>query len=236
MRVIAHPDPRTLAAAAAVAITTTIAETVGSRVSVGLAGGSTPKDTYGRLVNHPVPWDRVDLWLSDERWVAHDDDESNGRMVHDALVADVPATLHRPRWSEYLNATDSAAFYEAELRRIMPDGVADLVLLGMGTDGHTASLFPGTAGLEERDRWFIANEVPQLHTWRLTATTTMIQRARTVMVLTAGSSKAEILAEVLEGPDGVHPIQLLRHAQGEVVWMVDDAAVAGLRSTPVERG
>jgi 6-phosphogluconolactonase len=236
MRVIAHPDPQTLAEAAASAITTTITESEASRVSVGLAGGSTPKDTYGRLVRHPVPWERVDLWLSDERWVAHDHDESNGRMAHDALVAHVPAAFHRPRWSEYLTASDSAAFYEADLRRIMPDGVADLVLLGMGTDGHTASLFPGTVGLQEHDRWFIANEVPQLDTWRLTATATMIQRARTVMVLTAGASKAEVLAEVLEGPDGVHPIQLLRHAAGEVIWMVDDAAVTGLDSTPVERG
>ncbi|MGF1665591.1 MAG: 6-phosphogluconolactonase [Acidimicrobiia bacterium] len=235
MRVIAHPDPQTLAEAAAAAITATIAKTEGARVSVGLAGGSTPKDTYGRLVNHPVPWERVDLWLSDERWVAHDDTDSNGLMAHEALVSRVPAAFHRPRWSSYLTAADSAAFYEAELRRIMPDGVADLVLLGMGTDGHTASLFPGTTGLDEHDRWFIANAVPQLDTWRLTATATMIQRARTVIVLTAGSSKAEVLAEVLEGPDGVHPIQLLRHAVGEVLWMVDDAAAAGLTSTPVER-
>ena len=114
-------------------------------------------------------------------------------------------------------------------------GKDSIVLLGMGTDGHTASLFPGTGALEETDRWFIDNEVPQLDTWRLTASIPLIQRARTVMVFTAGESKASVLSEVLEGPDGVYPIQLLRHAAGEVVWLIDEAAASQLTETPLER-
>jgi 6-phosphogluconolactonase len=235
MHVLVHSDPDNLASAAADAIANAIANAPGPRVSVGLAGGSTPKVAYERLRGHDVDWSRVDLWLSDERWVAHDDEDSNGRMAEEALVGHVGATFLRPRWSDYLSAADSAAFYEADLRRIMPDGVCDLVLLGMGTDGHTASLFPGTEALDETFRWFTHNEVPQLDTWRLTATAPLIQRARTVMVFTAGASKADVLAEVLEGPDGVYPIQLLRHAEGDVVWMIDEAAATGLTSTPLER-
>lgn len=235
MPVIALPDPTRLAEAAATAIADLINSIDRPRANIGLAGGSTPKDTYERLRRRDVDWNRVDLWLSDERWVSHDHADSNGRMAAETLVDHVPATFHRPRWSEYLDAADAAAFYEADLRRLMPDGVPDLVLLGMGTDGHTASLFPGTDGLEEEARWFIANQVPQLDTWRLTVTAPMIQRARTVMVLTAGESKAEVLAEVLEGPDGRYPIQLLRHAKGDVVWMVDDAAVSQLTATVVDR-
>lgn len=235
MRVIAHPDPTSLAEAAATTIVDLITSIDRPRANIGLAGGSTPKDTYERLRQREVDWSRIDLWLSDERWVAHDHPDSNGRMAAEALVDHVPATFHRPRWSEYLDAGDAAAYYEADLRRLMPDGIADLVLLGMGTDGHTASLFPGTDGLGEETRWFIANEVPQLDTWRLTATVPMIQRARTVMVLTAGESKAEVLAEVLEGPDGRYPIQLLRHAKGDVMWMVDEAAVSRLTATVIDR-
>jgi 6-phosphogluconolactonase len=235
MRVIAHPDPTRLAEAAASAIADLIESVDRPRFDIGLAGGSTPKDTYELLRHRNVDWSRVDLWLSDERWVSPDHPDSNGRMAAEALADHVPAVLHRPRWSEYLEPGDVAAFYEADLRRLIPDGVADLVLLGMGTDGHTASLFPDTEGLEEGTRWFIANHVAQLDTWRLTATVPMIQRARTVMVLTAGESKAEVLAEVLEGPDGRYPIQLLRHARGNVMWMVDEAAASQLSGTVIDR-
>lgn len=235
MRVLVHPDPDSLATAAARAVADALSVRTGPRVNVGLAGGSTPALTYQRLRSLDVDWSRVDLWLSDERWVPHDHADSNGRMATETLISQVGANFLRPRWSEYLTPADSAAFYEAELRRIMPDGVADVVLLGMGTDGHTASLFPGTEALTEEHRWYVDNEVPQLDTWRLTASIPMIQRARTVMVLTAGESKAEVLAEVLEGPDGTYPIQILRHAAGDVVWIVDDAAASQLTATPVER-
>lgn len=235
MRVVAHPSSEVLSIGAAAMIAAAVTSAPGPRASLGLAGGTTPRAVYEQLRTNRLEWGSVDMWLSDERWVPADHEESNGRMAVESLVAHVDARFLRPRWSEYLTAADSAAFYEADLRRIMPDGVSDVVLLGMGADGHTASLFPGTEALAETDRWFVHNEVPQLDTWRMTATAPMIQRARNVFVLVSGQSKAEVLTEVLEGPDGVYPIQLLHHAAGDVVWLVDEAAAAGLTNTAVER-
>jgi 6-phosphogluconolactonase len=235
MRVVVHPDPEFLARAAAGFIAGLLKQAAGPRVSLGLAGGSTPKATYEQLRWQPVDWQTVDLWLSDERWVPPDDSESNGGMAAAALTDHIEARVLRPRWSRFLTARDSAAFYEAELRRVIPEGRSDVILLGMGSDGHTASLFPGTAALDETTRWFVANEVPQVDAWRLTATAPMIQRAGTVVVLTAGESKASMVAEAFEGEDGSIPIQLLRRAEGDVVWLVDEAAAAELTKTPAER-
>ena len=202
---------------------------------MGLAGGSTPKAVYERLRTQAIDWNTVDLWLSDERWVPPEDDESNGRMAVEALGPEAAVRLVRPRWSEHLEPADSAAHYEADIRRIVRGGRADLTLLGMGPDGHTASLFPGTEALGETTRWFIENHVPQLDTWRLTATRTLINASRWVVVMVAGESKAQMLAEVLERPEAGHPIQLLAEARGEVVWLVDEAAASRLEATAVER-
>jgi 6-phosphogluconolactonase len=235
MRLVVHSDAESLARDAAVFVAGLLKQAAGPRVSLGLAGGSTPRATYRQLRWQPVDWESVDLWLSDERWVPPDDPESNGDMAASALADHVDARMIRPRWSKYLTARDSAAFYEAELRRIIPNGGSDVILLGMGTDGHTASLFPETEALHEMTRWFVANEVPQVESWRLTATAPMIWRARTVVVLTEGESKAPMVAEAFEGPDGSIPIQLLRRAKGDVVWLVDQAAARDLTRTPVER-
>lgn len=235
MRVVVHDDEQALALGAASFIAGLIKGSGKPRVSVGLAGGSTPRATYEQLRRQPVDWERVDLWLSDERWVAPDDPDSNGAMAAEALVDHIDARFLRPRWSTYLTPVDSAAFYEAELRRAIPDGRSDVVLLGMGADGHTASLFPGTAALDVTDRWFVANEVPQLETWRLTASVPMLQRAAVVIVLTSGESKAEMVEVAFEGAEGSVPIQVLREAGGDVVWMVDAPAASQLAHTPLER-
>lgn len=200
-------------------------------MTLGLAGGSTPADTYRELGGHQVDWPNVRLWLSDERWVPHDHADSNGGMALELLPAEANRRLVRPRYSEFLQPEDSAAHYEAELRLIHDGRDPDMVLLGMGTDGHTASLFPGTTALDAPvDRWFVANHVPQLDTWRLTATPSLLQRATAVVVLVAGSDKADVLREVLEGPDGAYPIQLLREAEGDVTVVCDEAAAARLSS------
>jgi 6-phosphogluconolactonase len=219
-------EPTAHAATAAGLVAAIIAGAPGPRATVGLAGGSTPRATYREMRGLAIAWDRVDLWLSDERWVPPDHEESNGLMAAETLGPAV--TLHRPRWSELLTAADAAAFYEAELRHLIPDGRADLVVLGMGTDGHTASLFPGTEALTETSRRFVANWVPQMETWRLTVTPIMITAARAVVVLVAGESKADALAEVLECPAGTHPIELLAAAEGEVTWVVDRPAASRL--------
>jgi 6-phosphogluconolactonase len=235
MRVEVHPDASALSEAGARRICELVKCVVGRNASIGLAGGSTPKIVYERLRTQPVNWASVDLWLSDERWVAPDDDESNGRMAVEALGPVAAARLVRPRWSELLEPADSAAHYEADIRRILPDGRSDLTLLGMGPDGHTASLFPGTDALDETTRWFVENHVPRLDTWRLTATRTLINASRSVMVMVAGEGKAGVLAEVLERPDAGHPIQLLAEARGDVVWLVDEAAASRLEATAVVR-
>jgi 6-phosphogluconolactonase len=239
MRAVVFEDDQLLAAGAAATIAVmikSIASEVGRRVTLGLAGGSSPQATYERLRWEPVPWHDVTLWLSDERWVPYDHEDSNGAMAAATLADHVDARFLRPRFTEYMTPEDSAAFYESELRHLHADGRPDIVLLGMGTDGHTASLFPGTAALDERRRWFVHNEVPQLATVRLTATAEIIGSAHTVMVLTSGLSKREMVKTAFEGEPGQVPIQLLRNVRGDVVWMIDRAAADGLESTDYQTG
>lgn len=225
MRVVTFPTdfyPERAAAEIAGALQRFLA---GRRANLGLAGGSTPKPVYQALSREPLPWNEVDLWLSDERWVPLDHPESNGRMAADTLASKVDAAFHRPRFSKLLEAEDSAAHYEAELRRLFDDGRPDVLLLGMGGDGHTASLFPDTQALEAPpDRWYVANWVPKLETWRLTVTPALIRRARTVVVLVTGAAKAGLVAEVLERGETRYPIGVVREAEGEVMWVLDEAA------------
>jgi 6-phosphogluconolactonase len=225
MRPVVYPDRASLARAAAELIAARAAE---GPMTLGLAGGSTPADTYDALCEVAIEWNHVSLWLSDERWVSHDDDDSNGRMALQHLPSAASDRLVRPRFSAYLTPADSAVHYDAELRSMHGDRNPDIVLLGVGTDGHTASLFPNTNALAaDPHRWFVENHVPSLDTWRLTVTPSLLHRADTVLVLVAGTEKAGMLAEALEGPDGRYPVQLLREAQGVVTVLCDvDAASA----------
>ncbi len=220
-------DAEELSAAVATMIAATADETKdGVRRSIGLAGGSTPLDSYRQLVQLQLGWDQVDLWLSDERWVSHDHPDSNGGMI-EAIIGGL-ATIHRPRYSEFLTAIDSASHYEATLRHLHGDRAPDLILLGMGGDGHIASLFPGTAALEVNDRLFVANWVDSLDTWRLTATFEMLESARKVVAIIGGESKANTLAAAIEGEQGRLPIQRVLAANTEVIVMCDRAAASGL--------
>ena len=198
-------------------------------MTLALAGGSTPAGTYDALGELRIDWTEMSLWLSDERWVPHDHPDSNGRMALEHLPHEAASRLLRPRYSPYLTPADSAVHYDAALRAVHGDRRPDVVLLGMGADGHTASLFPGTAALSaEPHRWFVENRVPDLDAWRLTATPLLLQRAVSVLVLVAGADKAEMLAEVLEGPPGRHPIQVLQHAEGSVTVLCDADAASAL--------
>lgn len=209
---------------------------------VALSGGSTPRGMYELLAGNEkwrgqVAWDRVQFWWGDERTVPAGDAESNYRMAQDALLARVPVEegqVHRMR-GEMPDADQAAQEYEQELQaafgataRACPQ--FDLILLGMGAEGHTASLFPGTRALNETTRWVVGNWVGKLYTWRITFTAPLINCARAVVFLVAGEDKALAIRGVLEGPYEPEqlPAQLVKPEEGRLVWMLDDKAAGQL--------
>ncbi|MFQ5521990.1 MAG: 6-phosphogluconolactonase [Acidimicrobiia bacterium] len=222
MQLVVHNTPEELARATADRIASLI-RGAGDAFSLGLAGGSTPAATYRRLAEESLELGHVQAWLSDERWVPPDDERSNGRMAAMTLIDRVGVTFHRPPWGAGMSPAESAAEYEAVLRSIHRAGPPHLVLLGLGEDGHTASLFPGTQALEMAERWFVANKVHQLGETRLTATYPLLWSARRLMVLAVGERKAEALKESL---DGTTPAGRLMEGEAEVEWHVDTAAAS----------
>jgi 6-phosphogluconolactonase len=213
-----NPDAATEAASKRIADLISTAE---GRFSFGLAGGSAAEATYRMLRGRASGWDKVDAWLSDERWVPPDHERSNGRMIATTLLDHVDANFVRPRWSEYLNPDDGAAHYEARLRSLHPDKSPDLIMLGMGADAHVASLFPGTPALAEAHRWYVSNRGPGNED-RISATYPLLWQADLVMVVTLGIEKAAALKESFEEAT---PAGRLREAKGDVEWYVDrDAA------------
>jgi 6-phosphogluconolactonase len=212
------------------------------RFSIALSGGSTPRAVFARLAGDEtarlkVSWRQIDWWWSDERTVPPGDPDSNFRMAFESLLGHVPidpARVHRLKGE--VEPAQAASEYERELRAAF--GVSageiprfDLVLLGLGADGHTASLFPGTPAVTERERLVVANDVPAMRAVRLTFTLPLINRARRVAFLVSGAEKAPILARVLEGPRGALPAQLVSPDDGELVWIVDSAAARDLATT-----
>jgi len=203
---------------------------------LALSGGSTPKALYQRLADQPyvhqLPWERVHLWWGDERVVSSDHPDSNYKLAYDALICKVPIpphNVHRVRTE--LGASEAAAQYEAEITANVigfPLPAFDLILLGMGDDGHTASLFPDTPALEAHDRLVVSQFVPKLNAQRITFTAPLINAADTVFFLVSGSGKAEMLRRVLLGDYRPHelPAQLIAPTRGKLFWMVDAAAAA----------
>lgn len=205
------------------------------RFAVALAGGSTPRMTYEILAREyggpeDLDWSEVHAFFGDERTVPPDHEDSNYRMAQEALLSHVPVgSVHRMRGET--EPREAATLYERELEQFFGGSpVLDLVLLGIGEDGHTASLFPRTPALGAHDRWVIENPVEKLDTVRLTLTVPTINAARTVVFLVAGEGKAEALKEILEsGADPYdYPAKLIQPATGPV-WMVDEAAAGLLR-------
>ncbi len=214
--------------------------------TVALSGGSTPRRMLQLLAEPPfreqVDWARLDVFWGDERAVPPDDPDSNYGMARGALLSKVPvpsARVHRMA-AERDDRDAAAQDYAAEIARTLgvpPEGeppAFDLVLLGMGPDGHTASLFPQTAALRETRRWVVRNYVPKFSADRLTLTAPILNRGATILFLVAGADKAPVLQEVLEGPPDPErlPSQLIRPVAGRLVWLVDQAAAARL----TERG
>ena len=246
---VIYVDPDALAQAAANELAFIAKKTVANRglFTLALAGGSTPKKLYTLLATDPayraLPWDKTHLFFGDERHVPPDDKDSNYLMVKESLLASglVPeANVHRMR-AEMPSADGAAAAYEEEMLRFFTGRAQlngfprfDLILLGMGPDGHTASLFPGSRGLEEKSRWVIANPVEKFKTDRITFTFPVLNAARVIHLLVAGKDKAEMIGQIL-GPDQNHPpypVQLVQPLDGDKVWLLDQAAAANLPPEP----
>jgi len=230
MTVRIYPNPQTLADAAADEIAGWLTGRDGQR-SVGLAGGSTPRLAYECLRDRAIPWRHVHAWMTDERHVPTDHPDSNAGMARRALFDHVPATLHEVPWDD--DADAAAAAYEDELGGVLPHGPNGLqpgmVILGLGEDGHTASLFPGSSALNEHDRDYVATFVDG-RGWRLTATIGMLARARRTMFLVTGAAKADVVADILSGTTD-DPAALVAEASRDAVWLLDSAAASRLDSS-----
>jgi 6-phosphogluconolactonase len=242
-----EPDPAALARHAAQYLVEMAGEAVEARrrVRIALSGGSTPQAAF-ELLGDPtqpwlnrMPWPNLDLYWVDERAVPPNNADSNYRMTRQALLDHVslrPEQIHRIEGE--LEPEAAAARYESELRNgFRLEGAEfprfDLVALGLGDDGHTASLFPHTSALDETSRLVVANHVPQRDAWRVTLTWPVINHARSVFFLVAGQQKAAILRELLTGPYDPErlPSQLIWPSSGILIFILDKAAAALLPPT-----
>ncbi|MET0625574.1 MAG: 6-phosphogluconolactonase [Pyrinomonadaceae bacterium] len=234
-------DPERVARAAAARFAELAREAVTERglFTVALAGGSTPRRVYellaGEEFGEQIDWGGVHVFFGDERAVPADHAESNYRMAFESLLSRVPVPEKNVHRIEGLgDAAANASEYESELRGLFGDDAEwprlDLVMLGMGDDGHTASLFPDTAALAETRAWVAANWVEKLGAWRVTLTASSVNAARHVLFLVVGGGKAERLREVLKGErDPARlPSQSIRPRDGTLEWFVDRAAAARL--------
>lgn len=241
-QVIVVADGAALARLAAETLISVIAgaHAQGRTAAIALSGGSTPK-TMGELLATPpyterVHWDSVDIFWGDERLVPLADRESNAGEALRGCLQHVPIPDERvhPFETDLDDPNVAAERYERDIRAIVPplNGVPvfDLILLGMGDDGHTASLFPGTAAIHEEQRLVVAHRVDKLDSTRLTLTPPVLNAAEQVVFLVGGAGKAETLHAVLDGAVDVdtYPSQAIRPAQGSLVWLIDEAAAARL--------
>ena len=233
-------DAEALAEVAAERVVAAIVSAVDERgsASIALSGGSTPK-RLGELLATPeyrdrIDWDRVTWFWGDERWVPLESEESNAGVAIRTFLRRVPTKPQRIQpWKTTGDPAGAASSYATTLRKMVDSGeppVFDLILLGMGDDGHTASLFPGTAAVHERVQITLAHRVEKLDATRLTFTPPLINAAREVAFLVGGPGKAERLKEVLQGPTEIDrlPAQAVRPVTGELIWLVDEAAAAHL--------
>ena len=221
-------DPKELARGAAEFFVAQLPETV------ALSGGSTPKLMFQILAQQfrdDVPWESIQFFWSDERHVPPDHPESNYRMANEALLSHVAVSannIHRIH-SENPNAADAAAEYEKTIIAVtkQPLPRLDLIFLGLGTDGHTASIFPGSEVLHETKHIVAAPYVEKFKSHRITMTLPLINNGSSVVFLVSGAEKAEIVKEVLEGENN-YPAQAVKPTQGELIWMLDKEAAAHL--------
>lgn len=238
-----YADADALAKAAAEKLLHVAQDSVADRglCTIALSGGSTPRKLYTLLANDPAyadfPWQQTHLFFGDERHVPPHHIDSNFQMVRSTLLSTnlIPeANVHRIR-AEMPDANQAAADYDIELHTFFTPAMRfnncarfDAILLGMGPDGHTASLFPGTRGLQETQRWVIANWVEKFNADRITFTFPVLNSARALYFLVAGADKADMLHKVLvsERKDAAFPVQMIQPYDGARIWMLDKAAAA----------
>jgi 6-phosphogluconolactonase len=240
VRRLTTPQDLFQAAADEVVHAATVAISQRGRFTLALSGGSTPRSLFTLIAanaSSALPWEQVFFFWGDERHVPPEDAESNFRMAQETLLSKVPvppANIFRIP-TENPDASAVADAYERTLRKFFELQAGefprfDLILLGMGPDGHTASLFPETKALQEKLRLVVANWVEKLNTNRITLTLPVLNAARCVAFLVSGSDKAPALREVLEGsgPAVKYPSKLVRPDDGKLIWFVDRAASSEL--------
>lgn len=236
-----YPDKNILIQESAAYISDIVQTTLNeqNKCTLVLAGGSTPKGLYKTLASHEyqekIDWSNVHLFWGDERCVPPDHHDSNYRMAREALLdqIDIPQeNVHRiPAEKEPAQA---ASEYEKTIKRLfggtshLPE--FDVILLGIGEDGHTASLFPGTTAIDENERWVTEVHVPQLDTHRITMTFPVINNGKNVIFLVSGSSKSTIMKKIYERTDTTFPSARVSPVNGSLVYLLDKAAGANVSS------
>lgn len=230
-----YPTPSTLAAAAGELLVELADKAIEERdiCHVALSGGSTPRAVHTWLAEHAQDhdWSKVHFWFGDERCVPPDHPDSNYNMARQTFLDALhiqEANIH-PMRGEF-KPLEAAEIYAHDLQSAFPEELPrfDLIFLGLGDDGHTASLFPQTEALHETERWVVANHVEKLGAWRLTLTAPVINHARVIAFLVVGANKADALYTILHGdyqPDDF-PAQMIHPTAGRLVWLVDEAAAA----------
>lgn len=225
------PDPEALYRATAARVLELGTQAIAERGTfhLALAGGATPQGLY-MLLSSPelagrLDWTKVHLYFGDERHVPPEHQDSNYRMVRESLLERLPATPQVHRIAGELAPEQAAADYAALLDRQLPADGFDLVLLGLGPDGHIASLFPGSDTLNQRKQKVRADYVPKLNSWRITLTLPVLNHARHLLLLVSGAHKADVLRHVLRNIAHANPlpVEMLR-PQGQLEWFVDAAA------------
>lgn len=237
-----HPTFSELIQATAAQIASLVTGAVGARgrATIALSGGSTPRSVYALLGSEPfrsrILWKNVHVFWGDERCVSPESSESNYRMANEALLMHIAIpqqNVHRIKAEQ--SPSTAAKEYEAEIRRVfdLVDAALprfDIVLLGLGDDGHTASLFPGTSVLNEQRKLVVDTYVEKLKAYRITLTLPVINNASHILFLVSGKGKATILRDVLKGDNLLLPAQHVRPSAGELLWLVDQDAASELET------
>jgi len=220
----------------------------GRNFTLALSGGSTPKKLFELLASpqwqSKVPWDKIDFFWGDERYVPISDPSSNFRMTQEAMLSKVAIPQERiHRWLTEKPAEEAAQLYDQEIRRVVPAGPNDvpqfdLILLGLGTNGHTASLFPYQPGLHEKTRLAFAEYIDEVKMQRLSFSAPLINAARQIVFLALGANKATVVREIVAGvfdPERL-PAQLIRPASGKLTWILDSQSAGKLPPEILNRG